>query len=45
MPSIYTRCRAEAILKRPAERLGIEAKARFTQTHKEVVEKELALAD
>jgi predicted XRE-type DNA-binding protein len=28
-----------------AGRLGIEAKARFTQTHKEVVEKELSLAD
>lgn len=28
-----------------AGRLGIEAKARFAQTHKEVVEKELALAD
>jgi predicted XRE-type DNA-binding protein len=28
-----------------AGRLGIEAKARFTQTHKEIVEKELALAD
>jgi predicted XRE-type DNA-binding protein len=28
-----------------AGRLGIEAKAKFTQTHKEVVEKELALAD
>lgn len=27
-----------------AGRLGIEAKAKFTQTHKEVVEKELALA-
>ncbi len=25
--------------------LGIEAKAKFAQTHKEVVEKELALAD
>src|SRR5580693_176537 len=28
-----------------AGRLGIEAKAKFTQTRKEVVEKELALAD
>ena len=28
-----------------AGRLGIEAKAKFTQTHKEVVEKELAFAD
>jgi predicted XRE-type DNA-binding protein len=28
-----------------AGRLGIEAKARFAQTHKEVVDKELALAD
>jgi predicted XRE-type DNA-binding protein len=28
-----------------AGRLGIEARAKFTQTHKEVVEKELALAD
>jgi predicted XRE-type DNA-binding protein len=28
-----------------AGRLGIEAKAKFAQTHKEVVEKELALAD
>ena len=28
-----------------AGRLGIEAKATFAQTHKEVVEKELALAD
>jgi predicted XRE-type DNA-binding protein len=28
-----------------AGRLGIEAKAKFTQTHKEVVEKELAPAD
>jgi len=28
-----------------AGRLGIEAKARFTPTHKEVVEKGLALAD
>jgi predicted XRE-type DNA-binding protein len=28
-----------------AGRLGIEAKAKFTQAHKEVVEKELALAD
>jgi predicted XRE-type DNA-binding protein len=28
-----------------AGRLGIEAKAKFTQTHKEVVEKELAMAD
>jgi len=28
-----------------AGRLGIEAKARFTQTHKEVIEKELATAD
>ena len=28
-----------------AGRLGIEAKARFTQTHKEVIEKELAMAD
>jgi predicted XRE-type DNA-binding protein len=28
-----------------AGRLGIEAKAKFTQTHKEVVEKELALAE
>lgn len=27
-----------------AGRLGIEAKARFTQSHKEVVEKELAMA-
>jgi predicted XRE-type DNA-binding protein len=27
-----------------AGRLGIEAKAKFAQTHKEVVEKELALA-
>ena len=27
-----------------AGRLGIEAKAKFSQTHKEVVEKELALA-
>jgi hypothetical protein len=26
-------------------RLGIEAKAKFVQTHKEVIEKELALAD
>jgi len=25
--------------------LGIEAKAKFMQTHKEVIEKELALAD
>jgi len=25
--------------------LGIEAKAKFVQTHKEVIEKELALAD
>jgi hypothetical protein len=25
--------------------LGIEAKAKFTQTHKEVIEKELAIAD
>jgi predicted XRE-type DNA-binding protein len=28
-----------------AGRLGIEPKAKFTQTHKEIVEKELALAD
>jgi predicted XRE-type DNA-binding protein len=28
-----------------AGRLGIEAKAKFTQTHKELVEKELTLAD
>lgn len=28
-----------------AGRLGIEAKAKFAQTHKEVVEKKLALAD
>src|SRR2546427_7528872 len=28
-----------------AGRLGIEARAKFSQTHKEVVEKELALAD
>ena len=28
-----------------AGRLGIEAKAKFTQTRKEVVEKELAMAD
>jgi len=28
-----------------AGRLGLEAKAKFTQTHKEVVERELALAD
>jgi|SRR5580658_9948858 predicted XRE-type DNA-binding protein len=28
-----------------AGRLGIEAKAKFTQPHKELVEKELALAD
>jgi len=28
-----------------AGRLGMEAKAKFTQTHKEVVEKELALAE
>jgi predicted XRE-type DNA-binding protein len=28
-----------------AGRLGIEAKAKFSQTHKEVVEKELALAE
>src|ERR1700679_2932236 len=28
-----------------AGRLGIEAKAKFTQTHKDLVEKELALAD
>jgi predicted XRE-type DNA-binding protein len=28
-----------------AGRLGVEAKAKFTQTHKELVEKELALAD
>jgi predicted XRE-type DNA-binding protein len=28
-----------------AGRLGIEARAKFPQTHKEVVEKELALAD
>ncbi len=28
-----------------AGRLGIQAKAKFAQTHKEVVEKELALAD
>lgn len=32
-------------LLRYAGRLGIEARARFAQTHKEVVEKELALAD
>jgi len=32
-------------LLRYAGRLGIEAKAKFAQTHKEVVEKELALAD
>lgn len=32
-------------LLRYAGRLGIEAKARFIQTHKEVVESELALAD
>jgi hypothetical protein len=28
-----------------AGRLGIEAKTKFTQTHKELVEKELALVD
>lgn len=28
-----------------AGRLGIEAKAKFARTHKEIVEKELALAD
>src|SRR5713226_8640739 len=28
-----------------AGRLGIEAKAKFSQTHKEVVERELAMAD
>jgi hypothetical protein len=28
-----------------AGRLGIEAKAKFAQTHKEAVEKELALGD
>jgi predicted XRE-type DNA-binding protein len=28
-----------------AGRLGIEAKAKFTQTHKEVIERELAMAD
>lgn len=28
-----------------AGRLGIEAKAKFAQTHKEIVEKELALAE
>ena len=28
-----------------AGRLGIEAKAKFAQTHKEIVDKELALAD
>ena len=28
-----------------AGRLGIEARAKFSQTHKEVVEKELAMAD
>ena len=28
-----------------AGRLGIEAKAKFTQTHKDLVDKELALAD
>src|SRR6266852_7625409 len=28
-----------------AGRLGIEAKAKFSQSHKEVVEKELAMAD
>ncbi len=28
-----------------AGRLGIEAKARFTQTHKEVIEKELEMAN
>jgi predicted XRE-type DNA-binding protein len=28
-----------------AGRLGIEATAKFTQTHKEVIERELALAD
>ena len=28
-----------------AGRLGIEARAKFAQTHKEVVEKELVLAD
>ncbi len=28
-----------------AGRLGIEAKTKFTQTHKDVIEKELALAD
>ena len=32
-------------LLRYAGRLGIEATAKFAQTHKEVVEKELALAD
>jgi predicted XRE-type DNA-binding protein len=32
-------------LLRYAGRLGIEAKARFIQTHREVVESELALAD
>jgi predicted XRE-type DNA-binding protein len=32
-------------LLRYAGRLGIEAQARFIQTHKEVVESELALAD
>jgi predicted XRE-type DNA-binding protein len=28
-----------------AGRLGIEAKVKFTQTHKDVIERELALAD
>jgi hypothetical protein len=28
-----------------AGRLGIEAKAKFAQTHKEIVERELAMAD
>ena len=28
-----------------AGRLGIEARAKFSQTHKEIVEKELAMAD
>ncbi len=32
-------------LLRYAGRLGIEAKAKFAQTHKELVEKELTLAD
>jgi helix-turn-helix protein len=32
-------------LLRYAGRLGIEARANFTQTHKELVEKELALSD